>query len=161
MPSATVPTPLSPQTSIRPNGFYKFSDVIPGLYTVVGANLSSDYKDVADCYDSVGDCNPQDDGSVVVDHGNVSVKLNSAGEDDVMNDFVDKLKKRFISGGLTDDQGSGNKFACAMINLKFGGAVVDTRIIGLKLGGALVDTRIIRPDGAYSCTAQSCSLVTT
>ena len=49
--------------------------------------------------------------------GNVSVKLNSAEEDDAINDFVDKLKKRFISGGVTNEQGSGNKFACAMINL--------------------------------------------
>jgi hypothetical protein len=109
------------------NGFYKFSDVILGLYTVVGANLSTDYNDFADSYDSVGNCDPQDDGSVVVEDGNVSVKLNADEEDGVINGFVDKLKKRFISGGVTDDQGSGNKFACAMINLKLGGAVVDTR----------------------------------
>jgi hypothetical protein len=44
-----------------------------------------------------------------------------------------------FSGGVTDDQGSGNKVACAMTKLKLGGVVVDTRITG--------------HDGTYSCTA--------
>jgi hypothetical protein len=78
------------------NAFYKFSDVlIPYLYTVVGTNLSTDYEDVAEDYNSVGDGDLRDNGNVVVD-GKVSVlsvKLNSAEEDYVRNYFVDKLKK--------------------------------------------------------------------
>jgi hypothetical protein len=50
---ATVPTP-----------FLQLSHVIPGLYTVVGTDTSTDYEDAAS-YDSVGDGNPQDDGNVV------------------------------------------------------------------------------------------------
>ena len=119
-------------TSTDSNGFYKFSGVIPGLYTVVETNLSTEYEDVAD-YDSVGDGDPQD-GDVVVD-GKVFVEVNSA-EDDARNDFVDKLKNGSISGVVTDDRGN---------------TLAGVTII-LKLGGDVVAAATTEPDGTYSFT---------
>ncbi|KAI2514176.1 protein of unknown function DUF11 [Fragilaria crotonensis] len=119
-------------TSTDTTGFYKFSGLIPGLYTVVETNISSDYEDVSD-FDSAPDGDPQD-GDVVVD-SKVFVKLNS-NEDDVRNDFVDKLKNGSISGVVTDDKG--NKLAGAIINLIFGGVVVESQTTG--------------PAGTYSFT---------
>ncbi|KAI2514320.1 oxidoreductase [Fragilaria crotonensis] len=119
-------------TSTDTAGFYKFSGLIPGLYTVVQTNLSNNVEDVSD-FDSAPDGDPQD-GDVVVDN-KVFVKLNS-NEDDVRNDFVDKLKNGSISGVVTDDKG--NKLAGAVIKLIFGGVVVDTQTTG--------------PAGTYSFT---------